>query len=192
VRLYDLATSSLVSKPLKDPAESATITGAPFARVASADGRYLFTLYLGSSGGAMIHVLDLVAGTARCVDLPGDGDVAAAMTWSLVADPDGRTLWAVSAGYGRVVAVDIAAHRIRYSYPFQRAKWTANAGVAVMAPGGERIAVTDGQHLWFVELAKRRVVAGGTHVAIAIGFAPDLSRLWLVGERSRVSSLPVR
>jgi hypothetical protein len=36
------------------------------------------------------------------------------------------------------------------------------------------------------------VVAGANHVAIALGFAPDMSRLWLVGERSRVSSLPVR
>ena len=107
--------------PLKDPGESATISGLPFARVASTDGRYLFTLYLGSGGGAMIHELDLVAGTARCVDLPGDGDFDAAMTWALVVDPDGRTLWAVSPGYGRVVAVDIAAHRIRDSYSFQRA-----------------------------------------------------------------------
>ena len=29
-----------------------------------------------------------------------------------------------------------------------------------MAPDGERIAVTDAQHVWFVELAERRVVAG--------------------------------
>ena len=61
-----------------------------------------------------------------------------------------------------------------------------------MAPDGERIAVSDAQHVWFVELAERTVVTGGNHVAIALGFAPDLSRLWLVGERSRVSSLPVR
>ena len=192
VRLYDLATHRLVKAPLKDPGESATISGLPFARVASTDGRYVFTLYLGSGGGAMIHELDLVAGTARCVDLPGDGDFDAATTWGLVVDPDGRTLWAVSPGYGRVVAVDIAAHRIRDSYSFQRAAWTANPGVAVMAPDGERIAVTDAQHVWFVELAERRVVAGRSHVAIGLGFAPDLSRLWVVGERSRVSSLPVR
>ena len=192
VRLYDLATNTLAAAALKDPGESATISGFPFARVAPTGGRYVFTLYLGSGGGAMIHELDLVSGTARCVDLPGDGSLGAAMTWALAVDPDGRTLWAVSPGYGRVVAVDIAAHRIRDSYPFQRVNWTANPGVAVMAPDGERIAVTDAQHVWFVELAERKVVAGGNHVAIAIGFAPNLSRLWLVGERSRVSSLPVR
>ncbi len=192
VRQYDLATHTLAAAALKDPGESATISGLPFARVASSDGRYVFTLYLGAGGGAMIHELDLVAGTARCVDLPGDGNVGAAMTWALIADPDGRTLWAVNPGYGRVVAVDIAAHRIRDSYTFQRANWTPNPGVAVMAPDGERIAVSDAQHVWFVELAERKVVSAGNHVAIALGFAPDLSRLWLVGERSRVSSLPVR
>jgi hypothetical protein len=192
VRQYDLASDTLAGAALKDPGESATISGFPFARAASTDGRYVFTLYLGSSGGAMIHELDLVAGTARCVDLPGDGDFSAAVTWALVLDPDGRTLWAVSPGYGRVVAVDIAAHRIRDSYPFQRAGWAPNPAVAVMAPDGERIAVTDARHVWFVELAQRKVVAGANHVAIALGFAPDISRLWLVGERSRVSSLPVR
>lgn len=192
VRLFDLATDTLAAAALKDPGESATISGMPFARAASADGRYLFTLYLGSGGNGMIHELDLAAGTARCVDLPGDGDFAAAITWALVVDPDGRTLWAVSPGYGRVVAVDVASHRVRDAYRFQRANWAQNAGVAVMAPDGERIAFTDAQHVWFVELAERKVVAGPSHVAIALGFAPDLSRLWVVGERSRVSSLPVR
>jgi hypothetical protein len=192
VRLYDLATNTLSPAPLKDPGESATISGVPFARVSSPDGRFLFTLYLGSGGGAMIHELDLAAGTARCVDLPGTGDFAAAITWALVVDPDGRTLWAVSPGYSRVVAVDVAAHRVRDAYTFQQVNWAQNAGVAVMAPDGERIAVTDAQHVWFVELAKRKVVAGSSHVTTALGFAPDLSRLWVVGERSRVSSLPVR
>jgi hypothetical protein len=191
VRLYDLAKNMLARAPLKDEDEPATISGMPFSRVSSPDGRYLFTLYLGSGGGAMIHELDLAAGTARCVDLPGDGDFAAAMTWALVVDPDGRTLWAVSPGYSRVVAVDVAGHRVRDAYTFQRENWAPNAGVAVMAPDGERIAFTDAQHVWFVELAERKVVAGRSHVATALGFSPDLSRLWVVGERSRVSSLPV-
>jgi hypothetical protein len=30
------------------------------------------------------------------------------------------------------------------------------------------------------------------HVAIALGFSTDGKRLWVVGQRSRVSSLPVR
>lgn len=192
VRLYDLATQTLAARPLKDPGESATIAGIPFARASSPNGRYLFTLYVGNTGGAMVHELDLRNATARCIDLPGGGGgFAAAMTYSLVVDPDGRTLWAISPGYGRVAAIDVASHRVRDSYPFAQGRWNSSAGIAVMAPDGERIAVSDAQHLWFVELAQRKVARGRAHVAIALGFAPDQSRLWVVGERSRVVALPV-
>jgi hypothetical protein len=44
--------------------------------------------------------------------------------------------------------------------------------------------------LAFLQLAKRKVIEGPSHVAIALGFAPDQSRLWVVGERSRVTALP--
>ncbi|HZU19653.1 MAG TPA: hypothetical protein VE982_00365 [Gaiellaceae bacterium] len=192
VRLYDLATDTLRRQPLKDPHESALIQGIPFARASSPDGRYLFTLYVGSNGNAMVHELDTAAGSAHCVDLPGDGDFNAAITWALVPDANGGTLWAVSVGYGRVVAVDVAAHAVRSRYSFQRATWTSNAGVAALAPDGEHIAVTDAQHTWFVNLADGRVRRGPSHVAIALGFSPDDRRLWVVGERSRVSALPVR
>ena len=108
VRLVDLATGKLASSPLKDPHESGTIWGQPFSRLASPDGRFLFTLYLGSNGGAMMHELDLKAAKARCIDLPGTGDYGSASSWALSLAPDGRTLWAVSPGYGRVVGIDVA------------------------------------------------------------------------------------
>jgi hypothetical protein len=192
VRLYDLRSGTLQRQPLKDPNESALIQGIPFARASSPDGRYLFTLYVGSNGNAMVHELDTAAGYAYCVDLPGDGDFGAAITWALVPDSDGSTLWAVSVGYGRVAAIDVASHRVRLRYPFRRATWTSNPGVGVLAPDGEHIAVTDAQHTWFVDLANGRVRGGPSHVAIALGFSPDDRRLWVVGERSRVSALPVR
>jgi len=192
VRLYDLATNTLGAAPLKSPGESATIEGIPFERASSPEGRYLFTLYIDGNGNAMIHQLDLARAEARCIDLPGSGDFGSALTWGIVPDPDGRTLWAVSAGYGRVVAVDVPHHRVRDTYPFQRAGWTQNNGVAVMSPDGERIAYTDAQHIWFVELAQRKVVAGPTRTAIALGYAPDRSRLWVLGQRSRLSSLRPR
>jgi hypothetical protein len=140
----------------------------------------------------MVHELDLARGIARCIDLPGTGDYGAAITWALAPDPDGRTLWAVSAGYGRVVAVDVAAHSVRDAYAFAPAAWTQNGGVAVVSPDGERIAYTDAEHIWVVILAKRKVVAGAVHTAVALAYAPDQRRLWVVGQRSRVSPLPVR
>ncbi len=189
VRLFDLAANRLVAAPLKDPGESATILGMPFARAPSVDGRYLFTLYIGGDGGAMIHVLDLVAGTARCVDLPGGGSFDAAMTWALVPDPDGRQVWALSPGYGRVVAVDAAAHRVRRIWRFDAGGFTGNAGVAALSPDGAHFALADGQHVWLLALEPKVSVRRRARVSTALGWSPDQRKLWLLGARSRVSSL---
>ena len=59
----------------------------------------------------MIHELDLKSATARCIDLPGTGDYGSATSWALSLAPGGRTLWAVSPGYGHVVAIDVSAAR---------------------------------------------------------------------------------
>ena len=193
VRLFDLAANRLETKPLKGPGENALISGIAFARASSVDGGTLFTLYIGSSGGAMIHELDLVHHKAICIGLPGVGSFAAATTWALVPDPDGRTLWAISPGYGRVAAIDIAAHRIRRQWEFNADGFNENApGTAAMSPDGEHFAVTDAQSVWFITLGSKLTVRKVAHVATAIGWAPDQSRLWVVGERSRVSSLPLR
>jgi hypothetical protein len=193
IRLLRLASGVLERKPLKDPDESATLPGVPWSRTTSADGRYLFTLYVGPNGDAMVHVLDTQAATAHCVDLPGSGDFNAASTFALVVDPDGRHLWAVSAGYGRVVHIDVVAHRVVDAYRFDATRaWNTNFGAAAIAPDGERLAVTDGYHVWFVELAQRKVLTGPSHVALALAYSPDLKRLWVVGERSRVTALRAR
>lgn len=189
VRLVDLRTNRLQKQPLKDPHESALITGIPFERASSANGRYLFTLYIGSNGNAMIHELDTAAGFAYCVDLPGDGDFNAATTWALVPATDNGTLWAISVGYGRVVALDVAAHAPREHFSFNSVYWWSNPGNAVLAPDGQHVAVTDAQHMWFVNLAKATVRRGPSHTAIALGFSPDERTLWVVGQRSRVSPL---
>lgn len=191
VRLYDLASNRLQKRPLKDPGESALITGVPFARASSPSGRYLFTLYVGSDGGAMVHELDTVAGHAYCIDLPGNGNFDAAITWALVPADDDGTLWAVSAGYGRLVAIDVPTHEIRVRYSFAHAYWFANPGAAVLAPDGQHIALTDAAHTWLANLASGAVRRGPDHTAIALGISPDERRLWVVGQRSRVSFLPL-
>jgi hypothetical protein len=191
VRLYNLATSTLQPRALKDPDESALIQGYAFAHVSSPNGRYLFTTYIGGNGNAMIHELDTVAGRAYCIDLPGAGDYNAAITWAIVPSRDSSTLWAVSPGYGRVVAIDTVSHTVREHATFNRATWTSNAGMASIAPAGGRLVVTDAQHTWFVSLGSLKVKAGPNHVAVALAFSPDGSRVFGVGERSRVFSLRV-
>jgi hypothetical protein len=184
--------SGVLDAPPKDPNASSTIWGSPWSHESSANGRFLYTLYVGSNGGSMVHVLDTKLGTARCIDLPGNGSWELASTYTLVLDPDGRHLWAISPGYGRVALVDVPAHRVVDSYAFNTPYWEHNTTLAAMAPDGERIAISDGSHLAFIQLAQRKVVAGPARAVIGLGYAPDQSRLWIVGERSRVSALPVR
>src|SRR5207244_3877315 len=116
----------------------------------------------------------------------------AASTYALGVDPDGRHLWALSPGYRRVTHIDVQAHRVVDAYSFHVDSWNSNTVLATMSPDGERIAFTDAYHIWYVELAQRKVVPGPTHVTVALGYSPDQKRLWVVGERSSVTALPVR
>jgi hypothetical protein len=184
--------SGALDPPLTDPRASSTIWGAPWSHVSSPNGRYLYTLYVGPNGGSMVHVLDTRLGTGRCIDLPGTGSWDSASTYALVVHPDGRQLWAISPGYGRVAHIDVQAYRVIDAYSFNLYGWNNNATSAALSPDGKRIAFTDASHIAFLQLAKRKVVEGPSHVAIALGFAPDQSRLWVVGERSRVTALPAR
>ena len=190
VRVYDLARNRLDPHPLKDPDGSALIRGAPWQRLSTPDGRYLFTLYLGSDGSAMIHELDLTNATANCIDLPGTGDFNAAGTYALALSPDARTLWAASPGYRRVVAIGVRSHRVRLRFPLTNGAWTANAGTAALSPDGARLALTDGQHLWIVDLTRKRILSARPHAIVALGFSPDNKRLWMIGERSSPASIP--
>ena len=99
-------------------------------------------------------------------------------------------LRALGAEWSRVTAIDVPSRTVRSSYSFPPGAWSSVSGAAALSPDGERIAVTDARRIWFVDLAKREVVQGPAHVAIALGWSPDGRRLWVVGERSRVSPLP--
>lgn len=69
VRIYDIEAGRLVRDPVVDPSEpEEQMGGYPFARAASADGRWAYTLYDGGRE-PFIHALDTVGRTAVCVDL---------------------------------------------------------------------------------------------------------------------------
>jgi hypothetical protein len=128
IRRYDIRAQRLDPKPLKDPKASSTIWGAAWERLASRDGRYLFTLYLAADGGAMVHQLDLRTSAARCIDLPGSGDFGAGTTWTMSLSPNGKTLWAVSPGFGRVVGIDVGTRKVRVAFRFARDHYGASSG----------------------------------------------------------------
>jgi hypothetical protein len=193
VRRYDLATSTLIAQPLKDPHESALIRGTPWARVSSPNGRYLFTLYVGPNGGTMVHELGLRTSTARCVDLPGTGDFNAATSYAMELSPDGRTLWAASPGYGRVAAIDVRKAKVKLAFSFHRGTYTEapTASVSALSPDGSQMAVAVGTELWFVSTTDRTVLKAKHHGALALGFSTDGSKLWAVLNGDLVLALPV-
>ena len=194
VRLYDLAANKLDPQPLKDAEESAVIPGIAWVRQSSPDGRYVFTVYITQAGNAMVHELDVRRGIARCIDLPGSGDFAAATSYTLSVSADSRTLWAVSSGYGKVAVLDVAAARVSEAFGFAASVPAGPIGtvaaVGAASSDGDRLASGDGNAVWFVNLAAHRVVKV-PKVAIALGFSPDGKRLWAVGQKSRVTAVRV-
>jgi len=190
VRLYDLARNRLAPLPLKDEEGEALIRGSAWQRLASPDGRYLFTLYIGGAGGAMIHELDLRTATARCIDLPDDGDFNSATAYGLALSPDGRTLWAASTGYGVVAAIYVATAKVRKSFRFTASVPNGPVAPAVaLSPRGDMLALGLAGDVFIANLKTQRV-RKMPHGALALGFSPDGRRLWLIG--TRVTPLIVR
>jgi hypothetical protein len=184
VRRFDLAANKLVRQPLKDPHESGLIWGTPWTRVTSPDGRYVFTLYVGQNGGAMVHELDVRRAVARCIDLPGTGDFNKATSYALQLSPDARTLWAASPGYGRVVGIDVASRTVRTAFRFKPA-WqleSPGATVAAVSPRGDRLAIALGTDVYVIAPAAHSVVHWNRSAG-ALAFSPDGSRLWLAHGR---------
>lgn len=195
IRLYDLAAGKLAAKPLKDPKGSSRIWGIAWERVTSPNGRYLFTLYVGSDGGAMVHQLDLKTSSARCIDLPGSGNFNSSATWAMEPSPNGKTLWAVSPAFGRVVGIDVAQKKVRVAFSFKKTSFApgntgAATSVSAMSPDGARMAVGTGGKIFYVSMARRAVVQGTPHSAIALGYAPDGTTLWVVDKAEQVTALP--
>jgi hypothetical protein len=178
VRLAHVGSRKLEAAPLKDPHESGIIWGSPYSRLPSVDGRYLFTLYIGQNGGAMIHALDLKTAKARCVDLPGTGNYGAATSWTMQLSNNARTLWAVSPGYGRAVSIDIGRRKVSSAFKLELPGWNVGLGTAsALSPDGAQIALADQRTVAVLDLTTRKVMRREPGQAIALGYAPD-GRLW--------------
>ena len=193
IRLYDLTSGQLIAKPLKDPKASSTIWGIAWERVASPDGRYLFTLYVGGNGAAMVHQLDLKTSTARCIDLPGTGDFNATTTWAMELAPNGKTLWAVNPSYGRVVGIDVAKRSVRVAFRFKKSALYDNgpaSSISAISPDGSRMVLGAAGKIFYVSMAKRVVVKGVPRRAVAFGYSPDGATLWAVDKSEQVVALP--
>ena len=173
VRYLDLRSGTLQPNPLKDPHESGTIWGVPFERLASRDGKVLFTLYVASNGAAMVHQLDLAHAKARCIDLPGTGDFLSASTWAMTLSRNGGTLLAISPGYGRVVSLDVATRRVRSAFRFELPYWNRATGTRIaLRPDGRQVAVANGGEVATIALIDRKVLERSHSASTAVGWSP--------------------
>jgi DNA-binding beta-propeller fold protein YncE len=107
--------------------------------------------------------------------------------------PNGKTLWAVNPGYGRVVGIDVAKRTVRAAFRFKKSALYDNgpaASVSAISPDGSRIALAVAGKIFYVSMAHRVVVNGVPHGAVALGYAPDGTTLWVVDKGERVTALP--
>lgn len=115
VRTYDLRRQRLLPGKIVDRKDDEkTMAGSPVTRAASADGRWVYTLYLKPSGEPFVHALDTVTATAHCIDLPSPPRKAGFPKATLSLRDHGRTL---AVGRGGHPWRDIAIGTWRVSPP---------------------------------------------------------------------------
>jgi hypothetical protein len=111
VRAYDLTEGALVPGRIADTAQKSWVMqGWPASRVATENGRWVYTLYSNPSGTPFVHALDTVNGVAHCVGIAWQGSQDPLVSYRLsvsgnrllVRDAGGRvyraidrTTWAV-------------------------------------------------------------------------------------------------
>jgi hypothetical protein len=71
VRAYDLTAGRLLPRVIADRRQASWLMhGTPVTRTASADGRWVYTLYQQPGGYPFVHALNAVARTAICIGIP--------------------------------------------------------------------------------------------------------------------------
>ena len=127
----------------------------------------------------MVHVLDLKAATARCIDLPGTGDYGSATSYG--ARALARRQHALG-GRARATAAlsRSTSPRARSPRPFrfQLPAWNVGTGTsAALAPDGQHVALSDNETVAIVGLAEHKVMQRDPGKALALGYSPD-GTLW--------------
>jgi hypothetical protein len=192
VRVASVAHGTLDPAALKDADEPALIQGQAWSRVESRDGRYVFTLYIEGSGEAMIHVLDMARGTAKCIDLPGGANYLRSASYALALSRDGRRLYAAGAAAGVVATVDVPSQRI-----VRVKRFGGVAAVMPMLPSaslsldGRLLAFGLNRDVWVYDLPRARI-AGHVRLASDGSVAYGPGRLWSAAADGTLRAVALR
>lgn len=139
VRLYDAVAGTLADGAIVDKRNvDEVMEGRPIARVTSADGQWVHTLYVKTDGTAFVHQLDTTERYALCTDLPEDAVATTAAdvgAWRLAirgTDPP----YAANGHLGILVGLDLGDVRVtgRMATPYA----TGSDELAI-APDGQTL-----------------------------------------------------
>lgn len=114
IRWYDLKNERLVADPLRSKTADEIMSGYAWGGAASADGDWLFTLYISTNRKvAFIHMLNTREGFTVCVDLPsGAGDFEALKGYALAYSPKRQTVYAMNPRLGVVAEVKLGDYKL--------------------------------------------------------------------------------
>src|SRR5689334_15713724 len=194
VRLFDLTSGSLTANVVVDKSDgNQAMAGLRLSGVPSADGHWLFSVYVREHEAPFVHALSLDGPFAFCLDLPGGGylDDPSEMNWSLALSPDGSRLYAVNPAAGTVAVIDTGANgapavlRSARFQAFQGRAVMASSGAAVrgttlIAGGASGVAWIDTASL---KLSGRAVE--GWPIA-GVGVSPDGTNLYAVSDAGQI------
>ena len=84
------------------------------------------------------------------------------------------TLWAVSPGYGKVVAIDVGSRQVTTSFAIDLPSWNRGNGTRIaLGHDGTELAISDDETVARIALGERKVVDRVRGRAVALGYAPD-------------------
>jgi hypothetical protein len=181
VREYDVARRALAERPLTE--KGLPMQGTAWDAVASPDGRFLLTLFLRGDGDAEVHTLDLVRGTAVCIDLPSGG-AAEVQQYALALAPDGRILYAANPALGVVARIDLSTKRVVNVDRFGRdTGGGTQSSTSAVSRNGRTVYFSSGRKVYAYDAAYGRV--RGPYrvgaVVVGVGFSTNGRRVLLVG-----------
>lgn len=183
VRLYDLALGQFQAGAIVDKRNvDEVMAGYGWDSVASPDGQWLFTLYVGmQEKHAFIHALNVQERYAWCIDLPsGGGDEATLEHYALAVAPDGHTVYASNAALGILATADVMdigePHVMRFSPGFDATKETESPlRSSIVSVDGKQVFMSDAGAVWQYDVATSRAQELDRSTMPIIGLAMDSS-----------------
>jgi hypothetical protein len=192
IRWYDLSNERLVADPLRSKTADEIMTGYAWGGTASADGDWLFTLYISTDRKvAFVHLLNTRERFTVCVDLPSSsGDFEALKAYSLAYSPGRQTLYAVNPRLGTVAEIRLGeykldggkfvANRVGTFAP-ARAPALGAPVVSALSEDSDRLYYAQGSTAFAYDLARGQLQQRLDADQTITGLAPNESglRLWM-------------